>query len=143
MLTTIQAALTAISQVRFENGKTPSIVRKFLIDQLRYNDNTNNQVSKNLPLSFAVADSLSQYSDARYIGSVILALGNASISTAPPEHGELLQMQARTDLSDEDINLLEQATTEIERYRTMDRLVPSSHNVVTIAALEVHRHVIS
>ncbi|KAH7907029.1 hypothetical protein BJ138DRAFT_1137716 [Hygrophoropsis aurantiaca] len=34
--------VNAISQVRFENGKTPSVVRQFLIDQLRYNDNTAN-----------------------------------------------------------------------------------------------------
>jgi len=40
-----QSLVTAISQVRFENGKTPSVVRQFFIDQLRYNDNTSNPVS--------------------------------------------------------------------------------------------------
>jgi transcription initiation factor TFIID subunit 2 len=39
-----QSLVAAISQVRFENGKTPSVVRQFLIDQLRYNDNTSNPV---------------------------------------------------------------------------------------------------
>lgn len=39
-----QALVAAISQVRFENGKTPAVVRQFLIDQLRYNDNTSNPV---------------------------------------------------------------------------------------------------
>lgn len=41
----MQSLLQAISRVRFENGKTPPIVRQFLIDQLRYNDNTANAVS--------------------------------------------------------------------------------------------------
>jgi len=40
-----KAVVTAISRVRFANGKTPGLVRRFLIDQLRYNDNTNNSVS--------------------------------------------------------------------------------------------------
>lgn len=36
--------MNAISQVRLENGKTPPQIRQFFIDQLRYNDNTTNQV---------------------------------------------------------------------------------------------------
>lgn len=43
--------VTAISQVRFENGKTPSVVRQFFIDQLRYNDNTSNPVSPDFVLT--------------------------------------------------------------------------------------------
>ena len=37
--------VTAIARVRFENGKTPPVVRQFLIDQLKFNDNTTNAVS--------------------------------------------------------------------------------------------------
>ena len=40
----VQALVNAISQVRLENGKTPPQIRQFFIDQLRYNDNTTNQV---------------------------------------------------------------------------------------------------
>lgn len=40
-----KSLLVAISRVRFGDGKTPVIVRRFLIDQLRYNDNTSNPVS--------------------------------------------------------------------------------------------------
>lgn len=46
-----QSLVDAISQVRFENGKTPSVVRQFLIDQLRYNDNTSNPVSVSTPFA--------------------------------------------------------------------------------------------
>lgn len=45
----IQALVHAISQVRFENGKTPAVVRQFLVDQLRYNDNTANPVGVTQP----------------------------------------------------------------------------------------------
>jgi hypothetical protein len=44
----LKAIIKAISQVRFANGKCPTIVRQFLIDQLKYNDNTANSVR--LPL---------------------------------------------------------------------------------------------
>ena len=45
-LTSVQNILSAISRVRFENGKTPPVIRQFLVDQLRYNDNTTNPVSR-------------------------------------------------------------------------------------------------
>jgi len=35
------------------------------------------------------------------------------------------------------MDLVKQTRTEVDRYRSMDRLIPSPHNVVTIAALEV------
>jgi hypothetical protein len=40
----LQSLVNAISRIRFENGKSPAVVRQFLIDQLRYNDNTANPV---------------------------------------------------------------------------------------------------
>ncbi|KAF8140663.1 hypothetical protein EV363DRAFT_1313061 [Boletus edulis] len=115
-----KALVHAISQVRFENGKTPTVVRQFLVDQLRYNDNTANP-----------------YSDAFYICTLISTAACATVSIASPERGELLKEEVRSEQSAEDINLLKQVVDEISRYRSMDRLIPSSHNVVTIAALEV------
>lgn len=35
------------------------------------------------------------------------------------------------------MELVKQTRTEVDRYRSMDRLIPSPHNIVTIAALEV------
>jgi len=40
-----RALISGIAAVRFENGKCPAVVRQFLIDQLKYNDNTANLVS--------------------------------------------------------------------------------------------------
>lgn len=112
--------MRAISRVRFTNGKTPPVVRQFLIDQLRFNDNTFNP-----------------YSDALYICSIISALGSATVSTVPPERGQLTDAENRVSMDEQDVDLLKQALAEIDRYRSMDRLIPSAHNVVTIAAIEV------
>ncbi|KZS93535.1 hypothetical protein SISNIDRAFT_441399 [Sistotremastrum niveocremeum HHB9708] len=114
-----RAIVSAISQVRIEKGKSPPIVRQFLIDQLRYNDNTNNP-----------------FGDALYISSLISALATAVVPNVPPERGELVSDETRTEQSAEDRELLAAAVAEVDRYRSMDRLVPSTHNIVTIAALE-------
>ncbi|KAG1886857.1 uncharacterized protein F5891DRAFT_1200569 [Suillus fuscotomentosus] len=111
----------AISQVRFENGKTPSVVRQFLVDQLRYNDSTANP-----------------YSDAFYICTVISAVACATVSITPPERGELLREEVRSEHTTEDANLMKQAIDEVSRYRSMDGLIPSPKNVATTAVLEFY-----
>ncbi|KAF8640825.1 hypothetical protein AX17_000474 [Amanita inopinata Kibby_2008] len=116
-----KSLINAISRVRFENGKSPSVVRRFLIDQLRYNDNTTNT-----------------HSDGFYICAVISAAACANVSTAPPERGEILPSEVRSEHSAEDLELVKQTLGEVDRYRSMDRLIPSPHNVVTIAALEFY-----
>ena len=40
----LQALITALSQIRIETGETLPIVRKFLINQLKFNDNSSNAV---------------------------------------------------------------------------------------------------
>jgi transcription initiation factor TFIID subunit 2 len=78
-----------------------------------------------------------QFSDAFYICTIISAAASATVCTNPPEKGELLQSEIRTEHNSEDANLLKQAEDEVKRYWSMDRLIQSPHNVVTIAALEV------
>lgn len=131
-----QSLLRAISQVRFENGKSPPIIRQFFVDQLRYNDNTINHVSC-LKSASSRDWTLRQYSDAYYICAIITALACSTISTALPERGELFKTDIRTEQTPEDISLMQAAITEIERYRNMDRLIPSTNNVVNVACLEV------
>ena len=48
-------------------------------------------------------------------------------------------METKTEQTSKDANLLQQALSEADRYRNMDRLIASPHNIVTIAALEVGR----
>jgi transcription initiation factor TFIID subunit 2 len=69
------------------------------------------------------------------------AAAGAALSSAPPERGELLPTEVRTEHSEEDQRLLSQAIAEVDRYRSMDRLIPSTHNIVTVAALEVHSYI--
>jgi len=49
----------------------------------------------------------------------------------------LLPSETRTEQTVEDKELIKQTISEVDRYRSMDRLIPSPRNVVTIAALEV------
>jgi hypothetical protein len=54
-----------------------------------------------------------------------------------PERNELVSTEIKSDQTAEDVRLLQQAIGEVDRYRSMDRLIPSAHNVVTIAAIDV------
>ena len=87
-----------------------------------------------------------QFSDGLYVANLVSSLGCALVSTTPPERGELLPQVSKAQQNAEDAELLRLAVEEVERYRNMDRLIPSTHNVVTIAALEVtyfspHAHI--
>ncbi|GAA5975739.1 hypothetical protein JCM10908_005265 [Rhodotorula pacifica] len=107
--------LTAISMVRDEHGQTPPVVQQFLVDLLTYNDNLGNK-----------------YSDAHYIATVMNALAHALVNVLPRDaFGELAQINE----VDENENLAP-AVQEVDRYLSADRLVPSYHNVVTIAGIE-------
>jgi transcription initiation factor TFIID subunit 2 len=64
-------------------------------------------------------------------------LAAATLCTTAPERGELTQSETIVEQTAEDIELMHKAIAEVDRYRNMDRLIPSYHNVVTIAALEV------
>ncbi|KAH9858258.1 hypothetical protein C2E23DRAFT_892071 [Lenzites betulinus] len=116
-----KSILRSIARVRFETGKTPTVIRQFLVDQLRYNDNTTNP-----------------YADALYICSVISALGYATVSAVPPERGEFISSETGPLPDPQDAELLKLAVSEVDRYRSMDRLIPTFHNVVTIAVIEFH-----
>ena len=93
-------------------------------------------MSNGLFLMIFCNSSLAKYADALYICNIISALATATVPSSPPERGELTS-EAKTEVNEEDKELLKQAVSEVVRYRNMDRLVPSAHNVVTIAALEV------
>lgn len=73
--------------------------------------------------------------------TIITAAACATISTAPPERGELLPTEVRLEENPEDANLLKQVTIEVQRYRDMDRLISSYHNIVTLSTLEVSQFV--
>ncbi|CDZ96230.1 TATA binding protein associated factor [Phaffia rhodozyma] len=116
-------ALSRYVQTRGSSREAISwpVVRQFLVDLLKYNDN-----------------SINKYSDSSYVATIIACLGYCLVLTASVELGGA--SPAAADLSKPDhrtsILLLEQAADQVDRYMEMDRLVPSFHNVVTLAGLE-------
>lgn len=118
-----KALITALSQVRLENGETLPIVRRFLIDQLKYNDNSTNN-----------------FSDAYYVAHLIGALGCALVSTTPPERAELQGDHVPQVVEDPRLkinkDILDAAVAEVDRYRDMDRVIPSWRNSITVSTLE-------
>ena len=59
------------------------------------------------------------------------------MSARPPERGEFISNDAGPVQDQEDLDLLKRALAEVDRYRSMDRLIPTYHNVVTVAVIEV------
>ncbi|KAI1321818.1 hypothetical protein EDD11_000094 [Mortierella claussenii] len=119
----VQKAIpVALSNIRDERGYCPIKVRQFLLDLLRFNDNTGNV-----------------FSDNYYVSTLISALGHSLI----PDRSQIPQDM----FEDEEENfehmdeiagagILDQAVREIDRYRTLDYLIPTFHNTVTVSCLQ-------
>ncbi|KAI8096760.1 uncharacterized protein BX664DRAFT_65711 [Halteromyces radiatus] len=107
-----KAVVIAFSQIRDDRGLAPEKVRKFLLDLLKYNDNIGNE-----------------FSDCYYIATMISALGDSLIpsSNAP----EAIEVDSR-----EGKELVAAALSEIERFRTLDYVIPTYHNVVSVSCLK-------
>lgn len=79
-----------------------------------------------------------QYSDGTYIATIIACLGYALIVAASSNFsGKARVTPIYPNERQESNELVRQSVQEVTRYMKMDRLVPSYHNVVTIAGLEV------
>ena len=106
----------ALSLVRDDRGNAPLEVKEFLLDKLKFNDN-----------------SLNSYSDAFYIGKLMKA-----VSTAVAARSR--QIQTAADLDQEEamykIQRLEQdCLAEVDRYRRMDEWTSSYQNLYSRTAL--------
>ncbi|GAK64470.1 TATA-binding protein associated factor taf2 [Moesziomyces antarcticus] len=108
-----RALIHAISRVRNPDGRTPAQVKRFLINLLRYNDNSTNH-----------------FVDDFYLAGAINALASAFI---PIDSGLAQDSSANAE---EENFLLAHAIAEVERLQELDRLVPSFHNVITLASLD-------
>lgn len=105
----------AIARVRDQQGRPFDHVRRFLVNALRYNDNSTNKVS-----------------DDYYVAGLINSIALAFL---PAEHNLIA---APPPPSNEDELLLQAAVAEVESCRELDMLVPSYHNVVSVASLDFH-----
>nr|ODN87996.1 transcription initiation factor TFIID subunit 2 [Cryptococcus depauperatus CBS 7841] len=88
-------------------------VRIALLDLIRLNDNTTNR-----------------YSDSYYLAAIIAAISNAFTISAAAQG-----ILSESELESEQL-MLKEAKDVLDRAMTVDRLVPSFHNVVTKAGLQ-------
>ncbi|KAJ3178561.1 hypothetical protein HDU85_005168 [Gaertneriomyces sp. JEL0708] len=136
-----KAMITALASVRESPDVAPLLYREFLLNLLKFNDNTGNR-----------------YSDSYFVANLITALCNSflpavtqvpkKVVTAVPRTGDTSDVEefdlsmfgegttTSTGAKVPNIPLLQDAVEEVERYRTLDRLIPSYHNSVTVACLE-------
>jgi len=84
---------------------------------------------------FEIVDS--QYSDGMYLGTLISAIGASLLPQVMPEQSQLVHIDPTIRQSERAAELLKEAVAEVDRYKEMDRLVPSTHNIVSVAILEV------
>ncbi|KAI8088239.1 hypothetical protein BDF21DRAFT_378346 [Thamnidium elegans] len=103
-----KASVVAFSQVRDDRGLTPVRVRQFLLDLLKYNDNIGNE-----------------FSDCYYVATLVSSLGDALIPTRD---------DAVDDFEGDHVNAA--AKAEIERFRTLDYVIPTYHNIITVTCLK-------
>jgi len=113
--------IEALSQVRDRRGHAPKDVKEFLLDKLKFNDNSAND-----------------YSDAFYVARLMKSLCSAVI--ARPRRPEGTDEMDLDDDDDDDHfvqNKIEnECLDEIDRYRRMDEWTSSYQNLYSRTALE-------
>jgi transcription initiation factor TFIID subunit 2 len=108
----------AMARVRDNNGKCPKEARQFILDQLRFNDNGNNE-----------------FSDYYYICTLMRAIAESLIPRKNDAAGTISFGFDEED-QDELISFQQAALEEIERYRRMDEWILSYQNIYTTTALD-------
>ncbi|KAI1103587.1 hypothetical protein F4804DRAFT_225251 [Jackrogersella minutella] len=126
----VQCAIPeSLARIRGEDGKCPARARRFILEQLQSNDNTNNV-----------------YSDQLYICRLLKALAICQI----PDENKAKQQGAFQNVDDDDMmgepakaeanGFRDLVIEEIDRFRRMDEYAPSYENCFTIAALDAYCH---
>lgn len=112
----IQCAIPrAISRIRDNSGRSPFQAREFLLERLKFNDNSSNS-----------------YSDSYYLATLMSGLASA-ISANP-----LPVARSDDDLTHDpdDPTFHASCLEEIDRYRRLDEWIPSYHNILSRTALD-------
>ncbi|KAI6825425.1 hypothetical protein KC340_g10802 [Hortaea werneckii] len=112
----------AMSKLRDAEGKVPMSIRKFFMDKLRFNDNSENE-----------------FSDCHYMATLMDCLGDSLIAS----HREPEQSYTFTFGEDEpmepenpDEPFEREAIDLIERFRRIDEFDQTYHNVYSLTALD-------
>ncbi|KAI9656059.1 MAG: hypothetical protein M1821_005120 [Bathelium mastoideum] len=113
----IQCAIPrAISNVRDNSGKSPLRVKRFFVDKLKFNDNSNND-----------------FSDVHYVSTLLSCLAETLINRSASGDFDF-------SFDDEDDDREEvfkrNALNEIERYRRIDEWISSYQNIFSTTAID-------
>ncbi|KAI4731608.1 hypothetical protein E4T49_00639 [Aureobasidium sp. EXF-10728] len=122
----IQKAIPiALSRVKDERGKVPMSVRRFFVDKLKFNDNSNNE-----------------FSDCYYVSTLMRCLAESLVASAEPQQTFAVNPDDEDDLMQENIEdekFQKEAINELERYRRIDEWISSYQNIYSVTALECMR----
>ncbi|KAH0276957.1 hypothetical protein KCU91_g3505, partial [Aureobasidium melanogenum] len=122
----IQKAIpVALSHIKDERGKVPMSVRRFFVDKLKFNDNSNNE-----------------FSDCYYVSTLMRCLAESLIASAAPQQTFAINPDDEDDLMQEnmeDEKFQKEAINELERYRRIDEWISSYRNIYSVTALECMR----
>jgi transcription initiation factor TFIID subunit 2 len=112
------AIVEAVSKIRDENGHAPLDVKEWMLDKLKFNDNSNND-----------------FSDAYYVATLMRGLANAL--AAKPSSFDTSTMDLEETRRYVKMQQVEQSCIEeIDRYRRMDEWTSSYQNLYSRTALE-------
>ncbi|CAF9936521.1 MAG: hypothetical protein ALECFALPRED_006875 [Alectoria fallacina] len=116
----IQCAIPqAMAKVRNASGHTPFQSRNFLFEKLKFNDNSNNEMS-----------------DCHYVAALMRGLAEALASKPPfPTDG----FDDFEDIVGDNQSFLNACLEEIDRHRRIDEWIPSYHNILSTTALDCKR----
>lgn len=114
----------AMAGIRDAEGRSPPEVKRFFLDKLKFNDNSNNQ-----------------YSDSKYVAILMAGLAETlvenrvnrgvNINFSFGDDDEMEDIQAETDAA----VFKKAALNEIDRLRRIDEWIPSYRNVYTLASM--------
>ncbi|KAL8905811.1 MAG: hypothetical protein Q9171_006524 [Xanthocarpia ochracea] len=118
----IQCAIPrAIARVRDSYGRSPIRARMFLLDKLKFNDNSDNE-----------------FSDSHYLATLMEGLSEA-MASRPLLGWETDNEFTFAENDGDDLRFHKSCLEEIDRYRRADEWLPSYHNVLSRAALNSTR----
>ena len=117
-----KSIVKAMAQIRGNDGKCPKDARQFILDQLRFNDNGDNEYSDN----FKVANLLS-------------ALAESLIPAKKANDQDVVQFDEEDEEDDEPRQFRKMATEELDRYRRIDEWDHSYQNIYTVTVLDCKR----
>ena len=116
----------AVAHIR-HNGKCPKFARQFVLDQLRFNDNGNNEYSDN----YKVANLLTSLAD---------SLLPIKMDKDKDGQEQMIFVAADDDDEDDEPNQFRDVVIEeLDRYRRSDEWTHSYHNIYTTTVLNCKR----